>query len=289
MPTVAIVTDSASDLPPDVAARDGITVVPLVVSFGAETFRTQRRPDDGRVLGPDDRARRAVPDDRRGRPGRLQDRLRGRLRRPARTPSCACACRATCRGRSSRRRSARSSSRAATSASSTRARRRWATGCWPRSAPGWRARASSADEIEAAIEETKARITLYIGLDTLEYLKRGGRISGARAAVGTMLSIKPIITVENGIVENADRVRTRAKARERVLELLTAQPLEQASLLHTTHADVEEFTAPLRRALGPAARPHPDHGGGTLGRPACRPGLRRRRGDREGPSGPCRR
>ena len=91
------------------------------------------------------------------------------------------------------------------------------------------------------MEERKGRITLYIGLDTLEYLKRGGRISGARAAVGTMLSIKPIITVENGIVENADRVRTRAKARERVLELLTEKPLEEASLLHSTHADVDEF------------------------------------------------
>jgi DegV family protein with EDD domain len=99
----------------------------------------------------------------------------------------------------------------------------------------------SADEIEAAMEETKQRITLFIGLDTLEYLKRGGRISGARAAVGTMLSIKPIITVEHGIVENADRVRTRAKARERVLELLTEKPLQQASILHSTHADVEEF------------------------------------------------
>jgi len=109
---------------------------------------------------------------------------------------------------------------------------------------------ASADAIEAALEDMKRRVKLYIGLDTLEYLKRGGRISGARAAVGTMLSIKPIITVENGIVENADRVRTRAKARERVLELLTTEPLEQASILHTTHADVEEFTARFQERSG---------------------------------------
>ena len=56
-----------------------------------------------------------------------------------------------------------------------------------------------------------------------------------------MLSIKPIITVIDGVVENADRVRSRHKARERTLELLTAVPLERASLLHTTNADVEEF------------------------------------------------
>ncbi len=99
----------------------------------------------------------------------------------------------------------------------------------------------SAAEIARVLEERKADVDLFVALDTLEYLKRGGRISGARAAVGTMLSIKPIITVQAGIVENADRVRSRQKARERVLELLTARPLERAALLHSTQADVEEF------------------------------------------------
>ena len=93
---------------------------------------------------------------------------------------------------------------------------------------------ASGAEIAAALEETKTRLDLYVALDTLEYLKRGGRISGARAAMGTMLSIKPIITVTDGIVEQAERVRTRAKARERCLELLTARPMERATVLHTT-------------------------------------------------------
>jgi DegV family protein with EDD domain len=99
----------------------------------------------------------------------------------------------------------------------------------------------SGAEIARVIEHRKADVVLYVALDTLEYLKRGGRISGARAAIGTMLNVKPIITVIDGIVENADRVRSRPKARDRVLELLTEKPLERASLLHTTNADVEEF------------------------------------------------
>ena len=45
------------------------------------------------------------------------------------------------------------------------------------------------------------------------------------------------------MVENAERVRSRAKARERVLELLTAKPLERATVLHSTNADFEEFHA----------------------------------------------
>jgi DegV family protein with EDD domain len=99
----------------------------------------------------------------------------------------------------------------------------------------------SAAEIARVIEHRKAQVDLYVALDTLEYLKRGGRISGTRAAVGTMLSIKPIITVRDGVVENADRVRTRLKARDRTLELLTAAPIERATILHTTRADVDEF------------------------------------------------
>jgi fatty acid-binding protein DegV len=70
------------------------------------------------------------------------------------------------------------------------------------------------------------------------------------------------------VVENAERVRSRPKARERVLELLTEKPLERATLLHTTHADVEEFeVAFLERSgldpsrvqtmtVGPSVGPH---------------------------------
>jgi DegV family protein with EDD domain len=108
----------------------------------------------------------------------------------------------------------------------------------------------SGAEIKRVLEARKADVDLFVALDTLEYLKRGGRISGARAAVGTMLSIKPIITVIDGVVENADRVRSRAKARERVLELLTQRPLERACILHTTNAEAEEFRARFAERSG---------------------------------------
>jgi DegV family protein with EDD domain len=105
------------------------------------------------------------------------------------------------------------------------------------------AEGKSGAEIAAILVDRQKDIDLYVALDTLEYLKRGGRISGARAVMGSLLSVKPIITVIDGVVENAERVRSRAKARERVLELLTAKPLERATVLHTTNADVEEFHA----------------------------------------------
>ena len=52
---------------------------------------------------------------------------------------------------------------------------------------------------------------IYVALETLEYLKKGGRIRGAQAAIGTLLSVKPIIEVKHGVVETADRVRTRGQ------------------------------------------------------------------------------
>jgi fatty acid-binding protein DegV len=56
-----------------------------------------------------------------------------------------------------------------------------------------------------------------------------------------MLSVKPIITVVDGVVETVDRVRTRARARERVVELATARPVERIAILQTVTDDIEAF------------------------------------------------
>ena len=99
---------------------------------------------------------------------------------------------------------------------------------------------------------------MVVALETLEYLKKGGRISGAQAAIGTLLSVKPIIFVKHGAVETADRVRTRSKARERLLELITARPVERLSVLHTLAPDVEAFRDEVL-AADPRPRPRAGH------------------------------
>ena len=96
-------------------------------------------------------------------------------------------------------------------------------------------------EIAEYLSRRASDLRMYVALETLEYLKRGGRISGARAAIGTLLSVKPIIAVEAGVVDTADRVRTRAKARERLIEMITARPIERLEILHTVTPDVEAF------------------------------------------------
>jgi DegV family protein with EDD domain len=103
---------------------------------------------------------------------------------------------------------------------------------------------------EALVNEVTskvAKVHLYVVLETLEYLKRGGRISPARAAIGNVLSVKPIITVEGGVVETADRPRTRGRARERLLELLSATKPERICVLHGQAGEVTEFADELAR------------------------------------------
>jgi DegV family protein with EDD domain len=134
-------------------------------------------------------------------------------------------------------------------------------------------------EIAAVLQDRSTDLDLYVALDTLEYLKRGGRISGASAAIGSILSVKPIITIRNGTVDVAERVRTRGKARERVADMLTARPVERLAVLYTPPGDGIGFRDELLRRLpyldpagvtlqvvGPSVGPHlgPDLVGGVI-------------------------
>jgi fatty acid kinase fatty acid binding subunit len=271
---VAIITDSASDLQPAVAAAHGITVVPLQVSFGGDVFLANQSltTDEfwNRMLAPN----APFPTTAAASPGEFAAAFQAAFDAGAESVVCITVsgdlsgtlksvqiAAAGMPGRDVRIIDSRTVSAGQTMLAQHATR--------------LAAEGRSGAEIAAAIEDRKQDVGLYVALDTLEYLKRGGRISGTRAAVGSMLSIKPIITVVGGIVENADRVRTRAKARERVLELLTEQPLDEATVLHTPGADAdgfrEEFIArsglPAEKVqtmlVGPSVGPH--IGPGCLG------------------------
>jgi DegV family protein with EDD domain len=108
----------------------------------------------------------------------------------------------------------------------------------------------SGAEIAATVEQRRRDLRLYVALETLEYLKRGGRISPARAAIGGLMNVKPIITVEDGLVESIDRPRTRAKARARLLELFGDVRPERVAVLHGQAPDIDEFIEALSGQIG---------------------------------------
>ena len=101
------------------------------------------------------------------------------------------------------------------------------------------------DTVVAAVESARDRSHILFTVDTLEYLRKGGRIGGAQAMLGSMLSIKPVITVKDGAVEPAGKVRTRSKALRFVVDRVKERPVESLCVLHAQAPDVDDFIAML--------------------------------------------
>ena len=107
---------------------------------------------------------------------------------------------------------------------------------------------ASQAEVAAAAESARDRYKLYAALDTLDYLQRGGRIGRARQLLGSMLSLKPILSIEHGDVWPVERVRTWRKALDRMARLSEAEgALEALAVLHVgNRKDAEQLADQLR-------------------------------------------
>jgi DegV family protein with EDD domain len=101
---------------------------------------------------------------------------------------------------------------------------------------------ASVDEIVTMVDSMAHRTRVLGVLDTLENLKKGGRIGGAQALLGNLLSIKPLIDASTGKVEEAGKARTRKKALQWLADRLLEQPaVERLSVCHGEAPDLDEF------------------------------------------------
>lgn len=109
--------------------------------------------------------------------------------------------------------------------------------------------ASLKDAIALA-EKSHQYTGVFFAVDTLEFLHRGGRIGSAQRFIGTMLNMKPILAIQDGRVEGIERIRTKSKAHDRVLELVVENVAGRTPVrLATLHANAgEEAKALLSRA-----------------------------------------
>jgi DegV family protein with EDD domain len=269
MARVAIVTDSASDMDPARAAALGITVVPLAVSFGDKTFRANvdisAEEFWARMTAPD----APFPKTATTSPGDFVAAYRAAFDAGA---------------------EAVVSVHVARTLSGTMQAAEIAKGMLPdleihlvdsTSASMGEGllcelglqlvnQGLPAAEIASTLLERTPDLDVFVALDTLEYLKRGGRISGAQAAIGTLLSVKPIITIKDNKVEASERVRTKSKARERVIELLVQKPVDRLAILYAPPGEPESFrdeviaampggvdpaSVPIQ-VIGPSVGPH---------------------------------
>jgi DegV family protein with EDD domain len=241
MSPVAIVTDSASDLTPELAATSGIRVVPLEVTFGEEHFRAgvdlSTEAFWERMVAPD----APFPTTAAASPGEFQSVFEASFADGAEAVVCvnvAGSLSGTIRSATIGRDLL--PEREIHIVDSTSAS--MGEGALALIGAEMAARGSGAQEIADALLERATDLNVFVALDTLEYLRKGGRISGTQATIGGLLSVKPIITIKDGAVDTVDRVRTRSRARERVIELLSERPVERLAILYTTSTADEVAT-----------------------------------------------
>jgi DegV family protein with EDD domain len=229
---VKIVIDSGQDMPPAWQAKWDIAMIPAFVNFGTESF-----PDDGVSLPKDEFYRRlaeakVLPSTAAPPAAIAEDIIAGHLREAEHLLIFTVA-----HQFSSLYNSIRLAAQRVDAARTTVID----TGSVSMGA-GWAALAAAelaaqggdSAACEAIARSTLARGTFYAVIDTLEYLRRGGRVSGLIAGLGTILQIKPIISVKNGTVETASRVRTMGKGIQTLIDLTRASaPLERVAFLHS--------------------------------------------------------
>jgi DegV family protein with EDD domain len=252
--TVAIVTDSGSDLTPSQLLQTGIRQVPLSVTFGEKTYLS---PDElapeafwERLRAPDSPfAHTAAPS-----VGLFKQAFEKAFAEGHEAVVCVC----LSEGISATIKHARMAAEMLPGKAISVVDSKSASigiGALAMRGAALAAAGAPAGEIEAQLTKLSDRVDLYVALDTLEYLRKGGRISHAKAAIGGLLSIKPIITMTDGLVVVAEQPRTRSKATERVVELLSERPLVELHLLYSPPADPAVFLeAILARMPAPPPR-----------------------------------
>lgn len=259
---VRVVTDSAADLTDELAADLGVTVVPLTIRFGAEEFV------DRQDLTPAEfyarcAASPVLPETAAPSPGAFEAAFRDAFDHGA----DAVVCINISSGLSATMASAQNAARALEgrdirvldSRSVT-----WGLGSQVEAAARAAAGGASADDIVALVEDMVRRTRVFGTLDTLDNLKKGGRIGGAQALIGTLLSIKPLISVE-GVVEEAGRARTRSKAlRALVDKVRESGAVENVGVMHGSAPDVDQFVE-LMAEVVPRDALHVGEIGATIG------------------------
>ncbi len=233
MPRVKILTDSTADHPPDVIERLGITVLPITIHLGQKNLRdgidTTAEDFSARLL----RAS-ALPTTSAPTLHQFEETFAELTKQSGEVVAIHVSSKLSQTFRTAQRAAApllgRSKIVVIDSQLITVGLGMLVTAAAQAAADG-----ASLDEVVKLVRGMIPRIYIGFFVETLEYLERGGRIGKAQAMLGTMLNIKPLLILEEGEIVALEKVRTRAKAIEKLVEFISEfTRIERMVILHST-------------------------------------------------------
>ena len=239
MPKIAVIADTDASLSPEFAKKQGITLVPILISFGGESFASGVDIDDKALFERIDKEG-ALPKTAAPSPGAFSLAFKKEFDSGAEGIICVCV----------------SSEISATYAAALTAKEDFpgreirvidsrvvsmAQGFIAMEAKRMAAAGSSLDAIDAKLKGMQERLVLFASLSTLKYLAMGGRVGKLSASMGNILSIRPILTMKGGKLDLLEKVRTRKAAMSRLVELLAtsvdSRKVERAAFIHVHAAE----------------------------------------------------
>ena len=234
MPSVAIITDTDSSLPAELAARYGIRQVPISVHLGQDTLRAAVDVDDASLFTRVDREGK-YPTTSAPAPGEFAEAYRAAFMSGADEIVCICVSSALS-----------AVGQAATTAAGTMPERKitvvdsqavaMVQGFMVLAAAEAAQAGAPADEIVRRAIALRDRSFIYGALATLKYLAMSGRVGHVAAGFANLLEVKPIVTLVDGKLQMLERVRSRKRALARVIELtseaLAGRPVERLAVQH---------------------------------------------------------
>ena len=272
--SIAVVTDSTSDLPVDIAKQHGITIVPLNVHIEDETFL------DGVTISADEMYRRlpdqkVIPTTSAPSVGSFIEAYEKLSESHDEIISIHLSSKLSLTHNSAVQAASELNEKGAKIEVIDTEQASMALGWIAVQAAEKIASGGSLDEAVALAKSASTRASFTGMVDTLEYLVRGGRIGKAQGFVGSLLRIRPILTLTEGVAHPAGRARNRTKGITRLKEMVAeASPLDKLAILYTTDKnDAEEIAnsvaeyskngKPVVAQLGPVVGNY--LGPGTLG------------------------
>jgi DegV family protein with EDD domain len=273
MARIRVVTDSACDLSAEMAEERGLTIVPLSIRFGSEEFV------DGSTLSTDEfwarcKASSVLPETSAPSPGAFQEAFMAAaeagydgvlcINLSSEVSATYQAAVAAAKGVSDRIPVRTVDSRSLT----------MGLGLMALDVAELASAGAGLDELEARVDALAKRTQVYGVLDTLEHLEKGGRIGGAQKLLGSLLSIKPVVTLLDGRVEEESKQRTRGRSLRYLADKAkNSPPISRMAVCNGGATDVDEVLGMLEGVatdhplvvtdLGPVVGTHT--GPGTIG------------------------